>query len=596
MRAVLRGLAIVGVLLGFSAGIASAQAVEFLDPPTIGDRKITWSWEPIPGRDPYFLGNTVLERSGDDLLGVISSEIRMLKASPDGSLLYAVGNADDQIHILEFETGALVRSLPAPPSGLLDFDVHRSGLLILGGLDDGRVAVWDLREDAPELLDVVAAQAGPCEAVRFLVSSTDVEEQRFVSAGAGGGVQVWYEPGNLLRELTEGDVLAIDVTRNASYVAVADTEGAVRVYEPIEGGFLSVLAGHQSAVKQIIFSEDQRWCFTLDETGRIFVWSSALFDLGDPPPTYDLQIDNINGLRIGLRQPDAALLYTLDATGYYQIFDGFDGRLYRDADLTDGETVFAHAFDQLGRHLYLGTEGASIRTYRTGFCTPSVIDTVCFGGYEIWRSETPNAEDASMIRVFGFGDSTWSFAGIERTFVDPDSLIPRGANPEEPLAGPHNGAPYYYSIIAFERRYLGGSVYPVQLNTVDEGFYRRDPMGDPTPVTPHRVDRTNFPLLDDIIVVPNPYEAGNVPWDAELGEHIEFRHLPAQATIRIYTVAGDLLRILEHGPAAFGEPTDARSWDLKNAQGERVASGVYLYHVSTELNAEEAEGYFIIVR
>jgi len=175
-------------------------------------------------------------------------------------------------------------------------------------------------------------------------------------------------------------------------------------------------------------------------------------------------------------------------------------------------------------------------------------------------------------------------------------LIPRGADPEDPLAGPHNGAPYYYSITAFERRYLGGSVYPVRLNTIDEGFYRRDSMGDPTPVTPHQTGRTERPFLDKIIVVPNPYEAGHVPWDSELGEHVEFRHLPEQATIRIYTVAGDLLRIVEHGPAAFGEPTDALSWDLKNELGEKVASGVYLYHVSTRLNAEEAEGYFIVVR
>jgi hypothetical protein len=102
-------------------------------------------------------------------------------------------------------------------------------------------------------------------------------------------------------------------------------------------------------------------------------------------------------------------------------------------------------------------------------------------------------------------------------------------------------------------------------------------------------------LLGKVIVVPNPYEAGKVPWDQETGEHVEFRNLPEQATIRLYSVAGDLLRVIEHGSGDFGEQTNARSWDLRNARGERVTSGVYIYHISTKLSAEETKGYFIVI-
>ena len=65
---------------------------------------------------------------------------------------------------------------------------------------------------------------------------------------------------------------------------------------------------------------------------------------------------------------------------------------------------------------------------------------------------------------------------------------------------------------------------------------------------------------------------------------------------RIYTTAGDHLRTIEHGAGEFGEPTDTRSWDLKNQKGEKVASGVYVYYITTRLNAEETTGYFIVVR
>ena len=53
-------------------------------------------------------------------------------------------------------------------------------------------------------------------------------------------------------------------------------------------------------------------------------------------------------------------------------------------------------------------------------------------------------------------------------------------------------------------------------------------------------------------------------------------HLPPQATIRIYTISGNLVRILEH---ADGSGTE--EWDVRTRFDLLVASGNYYYHVTT---------------
>ncbi|MCK5738649.1 hypothetical protein KAH55_05685, partial [bacterium] len=94
--------------------------------------------------------------------------------------------------------------------------------------------------------------------------------------------------------------------------------------------------------------------------------------------------------------------------------------------------------------------------------------------------------------------------------------------------------------------------------------------------------------LDDIKVVPNPYVSG-VAWETKSsfkfgrGERkIFFTHLPAECTIRIYTVRGFLVDVIEHyGPEMqLGDTTDgAASWDLVSRDNQEIAYGVYVYHI-----------------
>lgn len=94
----------------------------------------------------------------------------------------------------------------------------------------------------------------------------------------------------------------------------------------------------------------------------------------------------------------------------------------------------------------------------------------------------------------------------------------------------------------------------------------------------------------DVYVVPNPYVFNDAQRSFGIDDpfRIEFRNLPEEATIRIYTVSGDLVRTIQHGPDARGNLSGSAVWNQKTDSGLLVAPGLYVYHVNS--NAEDVEG------
>lgn len=104
-----------------------------------------------------------------------------------------------------------------------------------------------------------------------------------------------------------------------------------------------------------------------------------------------------------------------------------------------------------------------------------------------------------------------------------------------------------------------------QPNTVADEFTFETPV----PVQGDR--RAALAELEKINVFPNPYYARNADEIDPLNRFVTFTHLPERATIRIFTLAGDLVRRLEHD-----DRTTFHRWDLRNEAGVAVASGIYL--------------------
>ncbi|WKZ69139.1 MAG: T9SS type A sorting domain-containing protein [Melioribacteraceae bacterium] len=77
--------------------------------------------------------------------------------------------------------------------------------------------------------------------------------------------------------------------------------------------------------------------------------------------------------------------------------------------------------------------------------------------------------------------------------------------------------------------------------------------------------------IDEISVFPNPFFAGN---NITNQNYVRFIGLPTKATIRIFTISGQLIRKLEKD-----DQTKYIDWDVRNGSNQIVAGGMYIAHL-----------------
>jgi hypothetical protein len=103
--------------------------------------------------------------------------------------------------------------------------------------------------------------------------------------------------------------------------------------------------------------------------------------------------------------------------------------------------------------------------------------------------------------------------------------------------------------------------------------------------------------LSKVHTVPDPYYVQSkyeVSTDLKV---LKFVGLPQDCIIRIYSVSGVLVRVIEHHAAAYASNSRAQGsehdWDLRNRSNQVVASGVYFWHV--EAGDARKVGRFTVV-
>jgi hypothetical protein len=149
-----------------------------------------------------------------------------------------------------------------------------------------------------------------------------------------------------------------------------------------------------------------------------------------------------------------------------------------------------------------------------------------------------------------------------------------------------NGTRYYYAVVAYDF----GDYDP------DTGLTSEPAMGgrnanafDIIPLMPAADSLAN------VKVVPNPYR-GAADWEEwspsgiRLGR-VYFTNLPAECTIRVYTISGDLVKTIRRNDTEYG----AEPWDLTGESGVQIASGIYVYHVELPDGDETKIGKFAVL-
>jgi len=216
-----------------------------------------------------------------------------------------------------------------------------------------------------------------------------------------------------------------------------------------------------------------------------------------------------------------------------------------------------------------------------------------------WRGQRREGE---RVRSFRDPDDIQAWVPGE-PIDDPDG--PGQIIPLEQLEvpGPYNGFQLEYAVTTFDRERQASA--NVEFPSACEDTLLVD--GFPDGVQPSAASvwpellftrseaAGGTSLLSDVYPVPNPYVRDvNSPsfprWELPGERKIQFVNLPRQATVKIYSLAGDFLRRLDHD-----SENGSLNWDLENEQGEIVTSGVYLWLVETE-SGERKTGQLVIVR
>jgi hypothetical protein len=91
------------------------------------------------------------------------------------------------------------------------------------------------------------------------------------------------------------------------------------------------------------------------------------------------------------------------------------------------------------------------------------------------------------------------------------------------------------------------------------------------------------PTPKNVRAYPNPWRS-----DRHTGHFVTFDRLGGQATVKIFTVSAQHVKTLQ-------TTGDSVSWDLTNDQGGTVASGLYLYLITTDTGAHLA-GKLAVIR
>ncbi|MBU0580278.1 MAG: T9SS type A sorting domain-containing protein, partial [Candidatus Margulisbacteria bacterium] len=96
--------------------------------------------------------------------------------------------------------------------------------------------------------------------------------------------------------------------------------------------------------------------------------------------------------------------------------------------------------------------------------------------------------------------------------------------------------------------------------------------------------------LSGLKVYPNPYrpDDGNISTGDDNSRFITFEGLTDTSKIKIYTISGELVRVLDEGTAIV-------EWQADNMDDEKVASGIYIY-IITDKDGNKKMGRITIIR
>ena len=243
-----------------------------------------------------------------------------------------------------------------------------------------------------------------------------------------------------------------------------------------------------------------------------------------------------------------------------------------------------------------------------------------FQGYAVWRSNINDQENMQLIGLFdknnpetciiGYcGDDDFSFE--PGCFAEKRSACFDFSNPDTVRffdADIYDGFVYYYAVTTFDYgntsnlsesggNLINDQLFSPRFNDDPNSFFNLvDDPEDPSTIDGNLIlYEVNLAAKDalmgpEIYVVPNPLREG-VGFPELNGEMVEFRNLPPESKVKVFTIDGDLVADI----GSDAQEGHNIKWVTRNPDNKLLASGVYIWRVEMP-QREPFFGKLVIIR
>lgn len=207
-----------------------------------------------------------------------------------------------------------------------------------------------------------------------------------------------------------------------------------------------------------------------------------------------------------------------------------------------------------------------------------------FQGYRVYRfqgnSLTGNPFETSTLVA--------QFDRIDGTGFD-TGLPPKGEDGRRRFTdtGLLDGFPYWYAVTTFSAPDIEDG-----LPEFESGFNENSDLVFPGP------GAAGAGATSGVGVYPNPYRAASLfdsrgtGGTAETGRKLWFTGLPSRSRIQVFTLAGDLVKTLDHDDPNSGQ----EAWDLISEPVRAIATGLYIYAVTDLDTGDVQRGKLVIIK
>ena len=233
-----------------------------------------------------------------------------------------------------------------------------------------------------------------------------------------------------------------------------------------------------------------------------------------------------------------------------------------------------------------------------------------FEGYRIYGARKTANDDLGEFSLLletdlnnNIGYNT-GFSTIQITdqFGEPDSLLIDDTYYQYKFenANIKDGWLNYYAVTAYDQGDPDANLESLESSIYSNRVY----------VFPGKAAAKENDWVGEPTVYPNPFK-GQALWDGygSRSKMLWFRNLPNEAEIRIFSLAGDLVDIIQHEESYNGADIaniDAQknplmaggehAWDLITMHDQATASGLYLFTVEDKDSGQIKEGKFLIIK